>query len=93
LWSRLHNGVLTSRNMPDFLGLHEPRAGAFLDLPKSRISHTGMLQAIRELRAARLWRQEQDRTKVPGAPVLSPAHGMASVRDDALHTAIVLLTT
>ena len=91
LWSRLHNGVLTSRNMPDFLGLHEPKAGAFLDLPKSTISHTGMLQAIRELRAARLWWQEQ--SKVPGAPVLSPAHGMASVREDAMHTAIVFLTT
>lgn len=84
LWSHLHNGVLTSRNMPGFLGLHEPRAAAFLRLPKSSISHASMVQAIRELRAAQLWRKEQDRARVPGTPVLSPAHGMASVRIKAM---------
>jgi len=60
LWSRLHNGVLTSRNMPDFLGLHEPKAAALLDLPKASISHAAMLQAIREMRAATTWKAEQE---------------------------------
>ena len=78
LWQRLHSGILTSRNMPDFLGLHEPKAVALLDLPRNSASHAGMVSAIRDLRAAREWYEEQVKTTIKGSPPLVAAHGMAS---------------
>ena len=56
LWGALHWGVLTSRNMPAFLGLLEPAPAKALGTPRHMADHRRMVEAVAELREAADWR-------------------------------------
>eukprot|EP01052_Picozoa_sp_SAG31_P023007 SAG31_NODE_1863_length_7037_cov_2.325742_2_plen_444_part_00 len=66
LWSTLHWGVLTSRNLPAFLGLLEPAAAKTLGMGRHMVNHNRMVEAVEELRAAAEWRAAHEAQ--PGCP-------------------------